>query len=103
MTLVKVCAVDELTPGEPLRVELDELDVAIVQVADEFFAIEDVCSHADFPLSDGGVKGCTIECDLHGSRFDLRSGKPLGPPATAPVPTYAVTVTDGNIYIELEN
>ena len=72
----------------PLRVELAEIDVAVVRVGDEVFAIEDVCSHADFPLSEGEVDGCTIECALHGSRFDLRTGKPTGPPATPPVTVF---------------
>ena len=65
-------------------------------------ALEDLCSHAEFPLSDGLVKDCTIECDLHGSRFDLRNGEPLGPPATAPIPTYPVTVEGGHVYVQLE-
>jgi 3-phenylpropionate/trans-cinnamate dioxygenase ferredoxin component len=67
------------------------------------FALEDVCSHAEFPLTDGDVDGTAIECALHGSRFDLRSGKPLGPPATQPVRTYPVSVVDGDVYIDLEN
>ena len=71
-----------------MRVELAELDIAVVRVGDEVFAIEDVCSHAEVPLSEGEVDGCTIECELHGSRFDLRSGKPTGPPATRPVPVF---------------
>ncbi len=90
-------------PGAALRVELADIDVAVVRVGDEVFALEDVCSHAEFPLTDGEVDGSTIECALHGSRFDLRSGKPLGPPATQPVQTYPVTVIDGDVYIDMEN
>ena len=67
------------------------------------FAIEDVCSHADFPLSDGAVDGCTVECALHGSRFDLRTGKPTGPPANRPVPVYPTSVVDGEVYAELDS
>jgi 3-phenylpropionate/trans-cinnamate dioxygenase ferredoxin subunit len=99
----RVCALDDVPAGSALRVELDEIDVAVVRVGDEVFAIEDVCSHADFPLSDGEVDGCTIECALHGSRFDLRTGKPSGPPATAPVTVFPVTVADGDVYIEHVN
>ncbi len=103
MSGTKVCALSDIPAGESLRLELAEIDVAVVRVGDEVFAIEDVCSHADYPLSDGEVDGCTIECALHGSRFDLRTGKPSGPPATAAVPTFPVTVVDGDVYIELEN
>jgi 3-phenylpropionate/trans-cinnamate dioxygenase ferredoxin component len=100
---VRLCALTDLKPGEPLRVELDDIDVAVVKVADEIFAIEDVCSHAEVPLSEGEVSGCTIECELHGSRFDLRTGKPTGPPATRPVPVFETSVIDGVVYAELEN
>ena len=59
----------------------------MVRDGDEVFAIHDVCSHADVPLSEGDVEDCQIECWLHGSRFDLRTGKPVGLPATDPVPS----------------
>lgn len=97
----KLCAYRELIEGQALRVELAEIDVAVVRVGDEVFAIEDVCSHAEVPLSDGEIAGCTIECELHGSRFDLRSGKPTGPPATRPVPVFEATVVDGDVYADL--
>jgi nitrite reductase/ring-hydroxylating ferredoxin subunit len=69
-----------------------ETAVAIVRAEGEVFAIEDRCSHADVALSEGEVEGCTIECWLHGSAFDLRTGKPTCLPATEPVPTYVVTL-----------
>ena len=84
---VRLCSLAELEPDVPLRVELDEVDVAVVRVGDEVFAIEDLCSHAEVPLSDGEVTDCTIECELHGSRFDLRTGKPSGPKHTG-MPTW---------------
>lgn len=98
----RLCSFAELKPGTPLRVELDALDVAVVRVGDEVFAIEDVCSHAEVPLSDGEVSGCTIECELHGSRFDLRTGKPTGPPASQPVPVFETSVIDGSVYADLD-
>ncbi|MDQ1751069.1 MAG: 3-phenylpropionate/trans-cinnamate dioxygenase ferredoxin component [Pseudonocardiales bacterium] len=100
---VRLCTLAELKDGEPVRVELDDIDVAVVKVHDEVFAIEDVCSHAEVPLSEGEVSGCTIECELHGSRFDLRTGKPTGPPATRAVPVFETSVIDGVVYAELEN
>jgi len=98
----RLCALSDLSSTIPLRVELDDLDVAVVKVGEEVFAIEDVCSHADVPLSEGEVEDCTIECALHGSRFDLRTGKPTGPPATRPVPVFATSVLDGDVYIDLD-
>jgi 3-phenylpropionate/trans-cinnamate dioxygenase ferredoxin subunit len=102
-----VCAVADLREYSPRRVELDRIDVAIVRVGEQIFAIEDVCSHADYPLSDGEVEVengiCTIECALHGSRFDLATGKPTGPPASMAVPVYPVEIIDDIVYLELEN
>ena len=106
MSRLRVCALADIAPGSALRVELPDFDVAVVRVnqanGGEVYALDDVCSHADFPLSDGDVDGCTLECALHGSRFDLRTGKPTGPPATEPVATYPVTVLDGDVYLDLE-
>ena len=97
----KLCPLADLVEGSATRVELPELDVAVVRVGDEVFAIEDVCSHAEVPLSDGEISGCTIECELHGSRFDLRTGKPTGPPAIRPVPVFPTSVVDGDVYADL--
>ena len=107
MTGVAVCAVADLVERRPLRVELERVDVAVVRVGEQIFAIEDVCSHAEVPLSDGDVEiengVCTIECALHGSRFSLIDGEPTGPPASLPVPTYPVEIIDDIVYLELEN
>ncbi|HTZ43430.1 MAG TPA: non-heme iron oxygenase ferredoxin subunit [Jatrophihabitans sp.] len=99
----RICSVAELSDNKPLRVELAELDVAVVKVGERIFAIEDVCSHAEVPLSEGEVTDCTIECELHGSRFDLRTGKPTGPPATRAVPVFDTTVVDGEVFADLDS
>jgi 3-phenylpropionate/trans-cinnamate dioxygenase ferredoxin subunit len=99
----RLCALADLEESAPLRVELADVDVVAVRAGEEVFVLEDVCSHADFPLSEGELDGCTIECALHGSRFDLRTGKPSGPPATLAVRTFPVTVLDGDVYIDMEN
>ena len=97
---VKVCSVDDIPKGSVVRAEIDELPVAIVHAEDgEFYAIYDECSHAEVPLSEGDVEDCTIECWLHGSRFDLKTGQPTGLPATEPVPVYPVQVRDGEVYV----
>src|SRR6201999_2941955 len=88
----RACAVADVPDGEAFGVEVDGEPVAIVRAQGEVFAIRDVCSHAEVALSEGEVDGCTIECWLHGSRFDLRTGKPTGLPATEPVPVYPCTI-----------
>ena len=101
MAFTRACALSELTEREPLRVEVDGLDVAIVRDGEEIFAIEDECSHAAVALSEGDVANCEIECWMHGSRFDLRTGKPLGPPATEPVNVFPVQLTGDDVLIDL--
>jgi len=93
MSFVRVCALAEIPEGGALGVQIDGQPVAVVRVADgTVYAISDVCSHADVALSEGEVDGCSIECWLHGSRFDLRTGEPSGPPAVRRVPVYPVQI-----------
>ncbi|MET8785619.1 non-heme iron oxygenase ferredoxin subunit [Streptomyces sp. NPDC004589] len=96
-----VCPFDELEDGVPRRFELDGVPFALVRAEEEVFAIHDVCSHSAVALSEGEVDGCTIECWLHASRFDLRTGKPLDPPARIPVPVYPVRIEDAAVYVRL--
>jgi 3-phenylpropionate/trans-cinnamate dioxygenase ferredoxin subunit len=87
-------------PRGVLRVELDGEPVAIVCTdGGSFSAISDVCSHAEVSLSDGDIDGNTVECWLHGSRFDLRTGRPLGPPATRSVPVYDIKFDGDDVYL----
>jgi len=99
----RACSYAELVDGQPHRVEVDGLDVAMVREGDEVYAIEDECSHAAVALSEGDVEGCTIECWMHGSRFDLRTGKPLGPPATEPVPVFPVRIDGDDVHVDTTN
>ncbi len=101
----RACALDDVPVGGALAVDVEGVDVAIVRTDDEVFAIYDECSHAAIPLSEGEVdtKDCEIECWLHGSRFDLRSGKPTGLPAYEPVPIYACKVEGDAIVVDIDN
>ena len=102
MTYARACTFSELVDSTPFKATVDGLDVAVVRHGDEVFAIEDECSHAAVALSEGDVEGCTIECWMHGSRFDLRTGKPTGPPATEPVPVYPVRIDGDDVLIDLD-
>lgn len=105
MTAVRACAIAELPDIGAIRVILDGLAVAVVNTDEGVFAIEDRCSHADVALSEGDVEGCTIECWLHGSQFDLRTGEPLSLPANKPVAVFPVTVAGegptAEIYVDI--
>ena len=80
---VRACALSEVPEQGALGVEVGDVPVAIIRAEGELFALRDVCSHEEVALSEGEVYDHTVECWLHGSCFDLRSGKPTGPPATA--------------------
>ena len=99
---VRACSLRDLDAENPMAVEIDGVAVAIARSGGEVFAIYDECSHAAIPLSEGELDGCTLECWLHGSRFDLRTGKPTGPPATEPVPTYPVRVEGDDVLVALQ-
>ena len=70
---------------------------------DELFALEDRCSHDDGPLCEGDwdPDECLVVCPRHGSRFDLRTGRPLSLPAYEPVATFPVRVEDGVVKIDV--
>ncbi len=100
MAFERACTLEEVPSDEALAVVVGEYSVAVARDGDEVFAIQDLCSHAAVSLSEGEVADCTVECWLHGSRFDLRTGKPSGLPATEPVATFPVQVKDGDIFID---
>ncbi|QNN52891.1 non-heme iron oxygenase ferredoxin subunit [Nocardioides mesophilus] len=103
MSFTRACALAEVAVDSSLAVNVDGVDVAVVRAGEDVFAIRDECSHAAVPLSEGDVEGCEIECWLHGSRFDLRTGKPSGPPATEPVPTYPVRVEGDDVLVDVSS
>jgi len=102
------CRVEDLDLGSALRVDLEQSDgtkhaFAIVRNEDgDVYAIDDTCTHDEVSLSEGEIDGCTIECWAHGSRFDLHTGAPSGPPAITPVNTYPTSVVDGRIFVDVD-
>ncbi len=64
--------------------------ILVLRAGSEWFAVEDSCTHARTSLADGDLDGYELECPLHGARFDIRDGRPLGLPAERPLPTYPV-------------
>jgi 3-phenylpropionate/trans-cinnamate dioxygenase ferredoxin subunit len=103
VSFTRACGVTEVADGTALAVRVDDEDIAVVRDGDDFYAIRDECSHAQIALSEGDVEGCEIECWLHGSRFDLRTGKPLSLPATEPVPVYPVQVEGDDVLVDVAN
>jgi 3-phenylpropionate/trans-cinnamate dioxygenase ferredoxin subunit len=100
---VKACKLTDVPEEGAIRVQLDGKPICIARSQGEVFAISDICSHADVALSEGDVEDGTIECWLHGSRFDLRTGEPTGLPANRPVATYPVTVEGDDVLVKMES
>jgi len=100
-SFVRACAVSELKDDGVISVVLGGDEIALVKTEGEVFAIRDWCSHAAVPLSEGEVDGYTIECWLHGSCFDLRTGRPTALPATVPVPVYPVKIEGDDVLVSI--
>ena len=97
---VRVCRLDELPDVGVAAAEVNGTVIAIARDENgHVHAVNDTCTHANVSLSEGELDGCTLECWLHGSRFDLRTGEPSGLPATEPVATFPVEIRDGDIYV----
>jgi 3-phenylpropionate/trans-cinnamate dioxygenase ferredoxin subunit len=98
----RVASLSDLAEGSMQRVEPEGTPICLVRLAGgDVFAIGDECSHEDIELSDGDLENDEVMCPAHGSCFDVRTGKPSGLPATAPVPTYAVHVDGDEVFVEI--
>ena len=100
---VAVAPLTDIPPGHAARVEIDEVPVALFNVGGELHCVDDTCTHQEASLSEGDLdlERCAIECPLHGSAFDLRTGEAITLPAVEPVRVHRVEVTDGVIRVAL--
>jgi 3-phenylpropionate/trans-cinnamate dioxygenase ferredoxin subunit len=100
-TKERLCRVDDLEPSSARRFDVAGHRIALVRIGNDFYAIGDRCSHADFSLSEGEVwpDQLEIECWKHGSTFSLKSGEPQTLPATRPVPVYEVAVEGDDVFL----
>ena len=104
---IRVCAVADVEPGTAKRIDIDNDGVkarlAIVRIDDQWYALDDECSHADYSLAEGEVdlEECTLECWKHGSLFSLKTGVAETLPATRPVRVYPISVEAGEVVVTL--
>jgi 3-phenylpropionate/trans-cinnamate dioxygenase ferredoxin component len=103
---VEVSRVEDLPPGTATVVRVRDTELALVNVADTFYALDNQCTHRGGYLGEGEINPdwheWAIECPLHGSVFDVRTGEVVNPPATEPVRTYAVRVEDGAVQVAID-
>jgi 3-phenylpropionate/trans-cinnamate dioxygenase ferredoxin subunit len=96
---VEIAPASELPSGERLFVELGDKPIVIFNIAGQFFAIGDVCTHDDGPLGDGMLESHNVVCPRHGGEFDVRTGQAMQMPAVIDIPAYPVQVRDGTIFV----
>ncbi len=102
MTRIRVAALADLPAERGVRVAVAGHRVALFRLGEDVYAIGDECSHAEASLAEGEVFDDEVECPRHGSAFDLRTGAPSTLPATKPVPVYGVSITDGDVFLTIE-
>ncbi len=101
----RLCKVDDVAPNTARRFDVGPLRICLVRLGDDFYAIGDRCSHADYSLSEGEIWADEkeIECWKHGSTFSLLTGEPQSLPATVPVPVYTVRVEGDDVYVDVSD
>lgn len=97
---IRVGTTAELLPGESTVVWDGDTPILVVNLGGDFHAVEDRCTHEDYELSAGPIdpEAGSVECVLHGARFDLRDGRALCGPAYVPVTRFPVQVVDGVVW-----
>jgi len=96
---VRVASLSQLPPGEMLAVDLEGEEVALANVDGQIFAFGNICTHLQGPLATGDLDGDVVTCPWHRSKFNVKTGKVVGPPAKEPVPTYQVQVQGDDILV----
>jgi len=100
MTWQSVADESELQPGQMKRVEVGGRKLLLCRAEDGHYCIDEMCSHEDYSLWFGCIKGRSIKCSLHGSYFSLEDGRPLNEPADCALKTYPVKLADGAVWVD---
>ncbi len=99
----QIASIDEFGTADRLEVFIDDTPVLLIRLNNQYFAIEDVCTHDGQPLTDGSIEEGAIICPRHGARFDLETGKALCMPATKAVQTFEIEIRDQQIFARPQN
>lgn len=92
----------DVREGLPISVVLNGYEICLLRYQDRFYAVDDICTHAEASLSEGEQQGKIIECPRHGGQFDIETGEAVHYPAFAPVQTYPVKVEGDTIHVAIE-
>jgi len=100
-TKIELCNASDVDVGAVLKVERDDLTLAVFNLEGEFFVTDDHCTHGPGSLSEGFVEGDVVECNFHGGQFNIRTGVVVAPPCMVPIKTYPTVVEGGKVFIEV--
>ena len=97
---VKVAETEDVQVSQMMAVEVNDERICLANVNGKYYAIGNVCTHMGGPLAEGKLEEYIVQCPWHGSRFDIRNGEIVRPPAMKPEPTYEVKVENNDILIK---
>ena len=100
---IDLCSTAEIAPGAALRVETEDLTLAVFNVDGEFFVTDDNCTHGPGSLSEGFIEGDVVECNFHNGQFNIKTGEVVSPPCMVPVKTYRTVVESGRVLIDVND
>ena len=98
---IDLCSTGDVAPGSALKVEIDDLVLAVFNIGGDFFVTDDTCTHGPGSLSEGYIEDDIVECNFHNGQFNIRTGAVVSPPCMVAVKTYPAMVVDGKVTIEV--
>ena len=100
---IAIASVDDLDVDQMKPVDIGGQRLLLVRTETTFYLISEMCSHEDYSLALGCIKGERIKCSLHGSYFDLSNGQPLDEPADEPIDVFPIRVEAGKVWTQRQD
>ena len=98
---IELCSTADVAPGTTLKVEVEDLTLAVFNVDGQFYVTDDLCTHGPGSLSEGYIEDDVVECNFHNGQFNIRTGEVVSPPCMVPIKTYPTMVVNGMVTIEV--
>ena len=99
---IDLCSAADIAPGSALRVEAENLTLAVFNVEGEYFVTDDACTHGPGSLSEGYIEDDVVECNFHNGQFNIKTGEVVSPPCMVPVKTYKTVLESGRVLIDVD-
>jgi nitrite reductase/ring-hydroxylating ferredoxin subunit len=98
---IELCKTDDVAEGSAIKVETNDLILAVFNLNGAFYVIDDTCTHGPGSLSEGPICGDVVECDFHNGSFNIKTGEVVDPPCMIPIKTYVTKVENDTVFIEI--